>query len=77
MFLTPFCVRPFFRSFEQHEASCLNFFILFVHFMPFSFFCCSIVTFPWEVYLSSFHLWSHIRVTLLLVLFLCSFIFMF
>ncbi len=33
------CVRPFSKSFEQQNASCINFFHLFILLMPFNFIC--------------------------------------
>ncbi len=74
---TTFCIWPSSKRFEQNEANYFNFSPLFVLFMFFSFLCYLVITLLHEICLSSFHPWAHIKVTSLLGLFLCSFIFVF
>lgn len=80
MLLTPFHVRPSFKNIKWQVANYFSFPPLFVSLMPFKFLCSLVITPPQEIYLSSFHLWAHIRVTpldgpLLALTHFCVFVF--
>lgn len=77
MLSTPFRVRPFSKSFRQHETNYHNFFLLFVFFMPQSLLYFLVIISFQEIYSSSFRLLACTKLILLLDLSLLLPTFMF
>jgi hypothetical protein len=70
-------MKPSSKNYKWQETSCLNISHLFIPFVSFNFLCSLVISPHQENCLSPFHLWAHIKLTLLLDLFLHLSIFMF
>ncbi len=62
-------MKPSSKNFKWQEISCLSISHLFIPFVSFNFLCSLVINPHQEICLSPFHLWAHIKLTLLLGLF--------